>query len=283
MTKESIESRDNLPEIKAEDIEGINTEGISFVTPLGESFSKIDIGYGEKDLSVLTAFPDRAKLKYIVKKSRNFKKYFPGTFNGVLLGNPEISVQGDNALSIKAQRLHYQTYFAAHELRKERPGELGENYCALSVCGIIYDDEKQCFYMSIRPEKSQEDAGKVDAPGGILNPDFKNADPFKTAKDRFKNKLGFDGLSPTSIGVERIFDDKYSLYNVVMFDRVHNEQPSVDRHKFVEIPLKDIGTYLHSDSLTAPARATILLALSQDEFKNSGWGREVIEKIMKHE
>ena len=35
---------------------------------------------------------------------------------------------------------------------------------------------RKCFYMSVRPGDSQEQAGMVDAPGGVLNPDFKNAD-----------------------------------------------------------------------------------------------------------
>lgn len=257
----------------------LNLEGISFVTSLGESFSQVKVDFPEKDLSIREAFPDKVDLKEIIEKAKEFKAEYPQTHNGILLGNPEIISAQDDSLQLNAEKLHYYVYFAAHQERQVKP-EMGEQYAALSVCGVVYDSARNCFYMSVRPADSQEDPNKIDAPGGTLNPEFLQADPLATGAQRFEKKLGLKDLSTKSIGIERIFDSHYSLYNIAMYAEVINQQPQVAAEDFVEIPIAEAEDLLKSGRLTTPAKATLLLALSQDKFKSQGWGKEKVEKMI---
>ncbi|MFA5126622.1 MAG: hypothetical protein WC465_01305 [Patescibacteria group bacterium] len=254
--------------------------GISFETPLGEVYREIDLHFPEKDLSVRTAFPDLKDLREIIKKARDFQIDSPGTFNGVLLGNPIFRSAEDGKMVIDAERLHYFVYFAAHQLRQENPATFGEKYGALSICGVVYDRSRNCFYLSVRPSASQEEGGKIDAPGGVLNPDFENADPFATAKDRFRRKLGLEIPELVSVGVERIYDQHYSLHDIAMYAEVDNQMPTVDSKQFAEINLADLETMIRSDKLTGPAKATLLLALAQPQFANLGWDAQRIEQLL---
>ena len=258
----------------------LRPEGVSFETPIGQTYDNIKIDFPEKDLSIRQAFSDHPELRDIIGKAREFKMEYPGTFNGVLLGDSEIKSAEGNTLELSAQRLHYHIYFAAHQLRQEQADSMKERYAALSTAGVVYDRVRRCFYMSVRPKDSQEQPGLIDAPGGVLNPDFKNADPMETIKDRFARKLGIKVEDIKALGLERFFDEHYSLYNIAMYGEVEDNQPTVDQVGFATIPLDELGDYLNSDKLTGPAKATLLLALSQDQFKDQGWGKERVQQIM---
>ncbi|MBT4850328.1 hypothetical protein HON36_05785 [Candidatus Parcubacteria bacterium] len=255
-------------------------EGIGFETPLGKTFQSVDIDFPERDLAIKDAFKEHPELKGVIAKARDFKVESPGAFNGILLGNMGVKSTEGDSLDLTAEKLHYHIYFAAHELRQEQPEKMEERYAALSTCGIVYDKTRKCFYMSVRPSDSQEQASMVDAPGGVLNPDFEDADPFATIKNRFDKKLGLQPANIVSMGLERIFDAHYSLYNVAMYGEVEDKAPTTEEGQFETIPLDKVEEFLLGDRLTSPARATILLTLSQDQFEESGWGKERVKKIM---
>lgn len=241
-------------------------EGFSFVTKPGEVFDEVNISYPENDLSLRKAFPDKDILKNIISKMKDFRDKFPGTFNGVLLGNPNINQADNGKINISAEKLHYYVYFAAHQERQKK-SELEEECVALSVSGVVYDQTKYCFYLSVRPESSQEEPGKIDAPGGVLNPDYLNADPYLTASDRFSKKLGFKDLDVKTIGIERIFNEHYSLYNLAMYTEVTDQDPSVASEMFATIPLSEVTDFLRSDQLTVPAKASLFFALGQKNLQ----------------
>jgi len=255
-------------------------EGISFETPIGQTYEKVNINFPEKDLSLRKAFKEYPEIKEIINNARNFKEENTDTFNGVLLGNSKIELAEGNSLNLSAEKLHYTIYFAAHQLRQEQADTMKERYSALSTAGVVYDKANNSFYMSVRPKNSQEQPGLVDAAGGVLNPDFKNANPFDTIKDRFNKKLGLEVEDIKSLGIEKIFDKHYSLYNIAMYGEVNGSIPTVDESDFDIITMDEIEERLQSDTLTGPAKATLLLALAQDKFTEQGWGKERIKKIM---
>lgn len=255
-------------------------EGVSFETELGKSFNSVGINFSDKELSVREAFPDRSDLRAIIAQGKKFKLDYPGTFNGVLLGNMNIESESAERLDLSAQKLHYYIYFAAHQLRQDDPENLNERYGALSTCGLVYDKARKCFYMSVRPSDSQEQGGMIGTPGGVLNPDFYNANPFETIRDRFYKKLSLDPDTIKCLGLERIFDEHYSLYDLAMYGEVDGQEPKVNPEKFEAISLDQVEEFLLGDRLTSPAKATILLALSQGDFEQYGWGKERIKKIM---
>lgn len=267
------------PESKREEPK-LRPEGVSFETPIGQTYDQVKIDFPDKDLSIREAFKEHPELRDIIGKAREFKMEYPGTFNGVLLGDSEIKSNKGNTLELLAQRLHYHIYFAAHQLRQEQADSMKERYAALSTAGVVYDRAKRCFYMSVRPKDSQEQPGLIDAPGGVLNPDFKNADPMETIKDRFTRKLGLKVEDIKALGLERFFDEHYSLYNIAMYGEIEDSQPTVDQTGFAVIPFDELEDYLKSNKLTGPAKATLLLALSQDQFKDQGWGKERVSEIM---
>lgn len=254
-------------------------EGFSFVTKPGEVFDEVDIQYPDTELSLRQAFPDRNIVGDIVASMKKFRDKFPGTFNGILLGNPEIKQAENGKIDISAEQLHYYVYFAAHQERQVRP-ELGEQYSALAVSGVVYDQTKHCFYFSVRPKDSQEEPGKIDAPGGVLNPAYLNADPVLTASDRFARKLGLKDLDVKTIGIERIFDEHYSLYNLAMYAETSGQAPGVNQDTFAEVPLSGAEDFLRSDQLTTTAKAILFFALSQEKFTEFGWGPEKINEII---
>lgn len=263
------------PLSNAEKISGL--DGVTFEGTIGQSFKEIDITYPDSEASLRGLF-ERQEVKDIIAETRHFRSEYPQTFNGLLLGNPDISFEGDK-LVIKAEGLHYQVYFGAHEYRKHH-AEIGEQYAALSVCGIVYDSTNRRFYLSVRPSDSQEDPSKMDAPGGVLNPEYLDADPLETAKDRLVKKLGIVDLDIKNIGVEKIFNDKYSLYNLAMYAEVEDMLPNVEEELFSIIKLGDVRSWLASDKLTTPAKATLLLALAQPQFADFGWGAEKVKELV---
>lgn len=258
----------------------INVEGISFETPIGATYDHVNLDIRPEDKSVREAFEQRDDVKDALAKARKFREDFPGTFNGILLGNPKFSNIGDNQLDIQAERLHYHIYFAAHEMRKEGRS-IGEDYAALSVCGIVYDRKREQFYLSVRPSDSQEDAGAMDAPGGVLNPDApEKADPVLTSAGRLEKKLGLKDVEPKVMGIVRIFDEHYSLYNVMTYTEVDDKEPSAKDGTWAKIDLSKVEEVLTSGKITAPAKASLLMALGREEFEKNGWGRERVEEIM---
>lgn len=254
-------------------------EGFSFVTKPGEVFDEVNIQYPDTELSLRQAFPDKSILGNIVSGMKEFRSEFPATFNGIILGNPEIKQVGNGKIDIVAEQLHYYVYFAAHRERQTRP-ELGERYAALSVAGVVYDKSKNCFYLSVRPKNSQEEPGKIDAPGGVLNPDYLNADPVLTAGDRFSKKLGLKDLDVKTVGIERMFNDHYSLYNLAMYAEISNKLPDVDQNIFAVVPMSEVENFLCGEKLTTTAKGILLCILSQEKFTEFGWGPEKINQII---
>ncbi len=259
----------------AEKISGL--EGVSFEGTLGKSFSEVKVTYPDFEASLRGLF-ERDEVKSIIAETKQFRNEYPQTFNGLLLGNPQITFE-EEVLTINAECLHYQIYFGAHEYRQHN-FQIGEKYAALSVCGIVYDQAHESFYLSVRPDDSQEDPSKVDAPGGVLNPEYLHANPFDTSKDRLVKKLGIPDLDLKSIGIEKIFNDKYSLYNIAMYGQVNDILPSVEDEQFVVIKLSDVSSWLRSDKLTTPAKATLLLVLAQAQFEPFGWGAEKVKELL---
>ncbi len=252
--------------------------GVSFLTPPGQTFKNVHISYEDKDVSLLQNLSTKVKMQDIADRTRKFRKDHPVTSNGKLLGNPTFAL-GDGSLNIRADVLRYWVYFGIHQLRLQKPRSLGEEYCALSVCSTVFDAVLHGFYMSVRPQDSQEDPGKIDAPGGTLNPDADNADPFKTIQSRLEKKLGLKDVPLVCIGVERIFDEHYSLYNIAMYGEVQDQLPAAKPNQYAAIPLAKVTDFLNGNQLTSPAKATLLLALSQEQFAEHGWGKEVVKKI----
>ena len=269
--------QDVIPRVSQESEE---REGFSFLTPLGAHYDHITIEAPTDPLSIREAFKDRPELRKILNIAKEFKEKHPKTFNGKLLGRPKFSFEKDGSLTIKAEQLHYFVYFAAHELLH---GTTREEYAALSVCGTIFDPEAQQFLMSVRPQDSQEDPGKIDAPGGTLNPDaIEQADPLATIRNRFEEKLGISETKPVCIGIERIFDEQYSLYNLAFYTEQTCSQSAAPQDSYAKIPLAAVDEYLQDSArMTTPARATLLLALSQPTFTSKGWGPEKVNSLLK--
>lgn len=254
-------------------------EGFSLITKPGEVFDEVNIQYPDNELSLRQAFPDKNIVDNIVSHMKEFRDKFPGTFNGILLGNPAIKEAQNGKINISAEKLHYYVYFAAHKERQVRP-ELGEQYSALSVAGVVYDKAKQCFYLSVRPKDSQEEPGKIDAPGGVLNPDYLDADPILTARDRFAKKLGLKDLDVKTVGIERMFDNHYSLYNLAMYAETLDQSPDVSQDVFAVVPVSEVEDFLRSDKLTTTAKGILLCVLGQEKFTEFGWGPEKINEII---
>lgn len=275
-------NRENRFENKYEVLE---REGISFDTELGRAFDSEDINLqiNEGEQFFLHRFSDPKLARQIIDKAKKFREGHPNVFNGLLLGNPSIEFNPKNGkLDIKAEQLRYLIYFAYLEICKEKNIN-PEQYSALSVAGVVYDKGLNGFYMSVRPKDSQEDPGKIDAPGGTLNPEKFDANPFETIKNRFSGKLGIESQALNGLhssGVARIFSDRYFLYNINMLAEVEHVTPQVDEDNFAVINIDNIEAMLASDKLTSPAKAALLMALSLPSFKELGWGKEIVESYI---
>lgn len=251
-------------------------EGVSFISPLGHRYNAVDVTPAQEDLSLRGTFLDRAEVKEIIASAKEFRDEHQNTFNGVLLGNPSFIGTESDSLQVNAERLHYFIYFAAHKLvvDKELAEKEAERYAALSVSGVVFNPQTQEFYLSIRPDDSAEDPGFADAAGGTLNPDSPQAsDPLETIENRFQKKLGLLNTKPACVGVARMFNDKYSLYNLVYLG-TFTGGPEEVTSSVQRVSIHHVVSYLTQDKVTTPGRASLLLALSQKEFEQFGWGKE---------
>lgn len=257
-------------------------EGISFVTEFGRSFRKEDVGidFSPRKTKFLEIFKSPQDVVFILKSIRNFRREYPRSTNGVILGSPQFQIMADGRLQIHASRIHYFLYFAANHLKTVNK-EVGEEYAALSAASVVFDRVYEAFYLSQRPKDSQEDPSLFDAPGGTLQAPLGKVevDPFGVVLNRINNKLGISGAEISCIGVERIFDAHSALYNLAFLGEVDGVQPQTTASSTV--PISDIERTLESPGLTKPARATLLLALGQPQFEKYGWGPLRVAEFIK--
>lgn len=250
--------------------EFLREQGISF--PLGggrETFGvKLRIGGSKGVQDVLRL--DGTSSDIYAEMGRIVEDH-PTLTNGPLLGFENWRVGPDEVggkeLTVDASVLRYVTYMACHRLRAQGRFFDGEDYVALSVCGVVYDETMDVFYLKRRPEDSQEDPGGIDAPGGVLDPRAFHPEVLveETARDRFVKKLGIQVQSLDCLGLMRIFDQTYSLYNFAILGRIRTANEPDLRYNFSDleaIPRTSAVNNVYNNMwLTAPAKAMLYMAM----------------------
>lgn len=247
--------------------EFLRRRGISFPLGVGKDTYRVQLRVGESKGVQDVERLDRTNSEIYAEMGRIIEAY-PAITNGPLLGFENWRVgpdgQGNKELTVDASVLRYVTYMACHRFRAQGQFFDGEEYVALSVCGVVYDEFSDVFYLNRRPEDSQEDPGAIDAPGGVLNPELEPPEKLvqATARNRFLKKLGLEVGTLDCLGLMRIFDSTYSLYNFGMLGRVRGMSPRVDRKTFCVLPRQSVEDHIQNSTLmTSPAKAMLYMAL----------------------
>ncbi len=263
------------------EIHKFDLSGCSILNQLGYTFDSIKLNIGSELL--LADISENEELeREVVEEVKRFQARNPKATNGSLLGNPKFNVIDpvSGQIDISVRPLRYFTYYALIELASK--SKIAKACNALSTCCVIFDRVAKVFYFSLRPVDSPENAGKIDAAGGVLDPESpQQADPFLTAKNRVEKKLGLTNLNPKCLGITGIFDQRHALYNLVMYAEVAGNRPTVDSALYTAISLGDIDRFFGSDTMTTPTKIAVMLALGQDTFLADGWGQKKVASLIK--